>query len=55
MGFAGLQEYVDNPQEKPLVDGGYYTETPELLPLIGPVAGEGADGAFLCGATRRPA
>ena len=29
---------------------GYYTQTPENYPLIGPVGGEGADGAYLCGA-----
>ena len=29
------------------IDGGYYTQTPDNLPLIGPVAG-GPSGAFVC-------
>lgn len=32
------------------VDGGYYTQTPENYPLIGPVGGSGAEGAYICGA-----
>ena len=37
----------DGAAARPFVDGGYYTETPELVPLLGPVAN--VDGAFLCG------
>ena len=29
------------------IDGGYYTQTPDNLPLIGPVAG-GPAGTFVC-------
>ena len=44
----GLAAAVDDDAAaRPFVDGGYYTETPELVPLLGPVAN--VDGAFLCG------
>ena len=45
--IPALQGAVDGPGDRPLVDGGYYTETPELVPLLGPV--QDVDGAFLCG------
>ena len=37
----GLEAYIGNIPRSTIVDGGYYTETPELLPLVGPVAGSG--------------
>ena len=45
----GLGSYLGNIPRSTIVDGGYYTETPELLPLVGPVGGEGLEGAWLCG------
>ncbi|KAK7254954.1 FAD dependent oxidoreductase [Aureococcus anophagefferens] len=45
--IPALGAAVDDPGDRPVVDGGYYTETPELVPLLGPVPG--ARGAFLCG------
>jgi hypothetical protein len=46
----GLADYIGNIPRSTLVDGGYYTETPELLPLIGPVGGTPLEGAWMCGA-----
>ena len=48
--IPGLAEYIENIPRSTYVDGGYYTQTPENYPLIGPVGGEGAEGAYLCGA-----
>lgn len=42
----GLQAYIDRPQ-RPNVDGGYYTRTPENRPLIGPL---GPEGCYVFGA-----
>lgn len=45
----GLGDYIGNIPRSTLVDGGYYTETPEQLPLIGPVGGTPLEGAWICG------
>lgn len=42
----GLAAYRDR-LPRPIVDGGYYTKTPDNHPVIGPV---GPDGMFVCGA-----
>ena len=39
--IPGLQVYFENAQ-RPFLDGGYYTKTPENRPLIGPLPVEGA-------------
>jgi glycine/D-amino acid oxidase-like deaminating enzyme len=44
-----LGNYIGNIPRSTLVDGGYYTETPELLPLVGPVGGTPVEGAWVCG------
>jgi glycine/D-amino acid oxidase-like deaminating enzyme len=44
--IPGLQVYFENAQ-RPVLDGGYYTKTPENRPLIGPLP---AKGAYLIGA-----
>ena len=46
--IPGLRAYVDGESERPLIDGGYYTQTPENRPLIGPggVPGYYVNGAF---------
>ena len=46
--IPGLRAYVDGESERPLIDGGYYTQTPENRPLIGPGGVEGyyVNGAF---------
>ena len=46
--IPGLRAYVDGEFERPLIDGGYYTQTPENRPLIGPggVRGYFINGAF---------
>ena len=46
--IPGLRAYVDGEFERPLIDGGYYTQTPENRPLIGPggVPGYYVNGAF---------
>lgn len=47
--LPGLREYTDGDGgERPLIDGGYYTQTPENRPLIGPggVPGYHINGAF---------
>lgn len=44
-----LGDYIGSIPRSTLVDGGYYTETPELLPLIGPVGGTPMEGAWMCG------
>ncbi len=46
--IPGLRAYVDGESERPLIDGGYYTQTPENRPLIGPGGIEGyyVNGAF---------
>ncbi len=43
----GLRQYVGRLPRPLLHYGGYYTKTPENLPLIGPL---GVDGAFIAGA-----
>ena len=45
--IPGLRSYVDGESERPLIDGGYYTQTPENRPLIGP---GGVEGYFINGA-----
>ena len=46
--IPGLRAYVEGESERPLIDGGYYTQTPENRPLIGPggVQGYYVNGAF---------
>ena len=46
--IPGLRAYVEGESERPLIDGGYYTQTPENRPLIGPGGVEGyyVNGAF---------
>jgi len=46
--IPGLRAYVEGESERPLIDGGYYTQTPENRPLIGPggVPGYYVNGAF---------
>jgi glycine/D-amino acid oxidase-like deaminating enzyme len=44
--LPGLRSYVDK-LPRAVIDGGYYTCTPENRPLIGPLA---VEGAFACGA-----
>jgi glycine/D-amino acid oxidase-like deaminating enzyme len=44
--IPGLQVYFENAQ-RPILDGGYYTKTPENRPLIGPLP---VDGAYVIGA-----
>ena len=46
--IPGLRAYIEGESERPLIDGGYYTQTPENRPLIGPggVQGYYVNGAF---------
>ena len=44
--LPGLRGYLDK-LPRAMIDGGYYTHTPENRPLIGPLA---VKGAFACGA-----
>ena len=46
--IPGLRAYIEGESERPLIDGGYYTQTPENRPLIGPggVRGYFINGAF---------
>ena len=45
--IPGLRAYIEGESERPLIDGGYYTQTPENRPLIGP---GGVQGYFINGA-----
>jgi len=48
--IPGLAQYVDNIPRSTHVDGGYYTQTPDNMPLIGPACAVPVDGAYVVGA-----
>lgn len=42
-----LAVYLENIPRSTLVDGGYYTQTPDNIPLVGPASGVAVDGVCM--------